>query len=134
VLGRRAAGAVVAFAISIGVASVPSPVLGWSNGVDGPDTYGTHDWILDHALDALGRRADWVCRGAAFRATDDPDTRDGIDHASGTWWHVWDEWRETWGGAPEAVSVWFRRTQRRLDAGRECSRQQGARHHVALRG
>ena len=30
-------------------------------------------------------------------------------------------WGETWGGAPEAVSVWFRRTQRRLDAGRECS-------------
>jgi hypothetical protein len=97
------------------------PAAAWSNGVDGPDTYGTHDWILDHALDALGRRVDWVCRRAAFRATDDPDTRDGIDHASGTWWHVWDEWGETWGGAPEAVSMWFRRTQRRLDAGRECS-------------
>jgi hypothetical protein len=68
------------------------PAAAWSNGVDGPDTYGTHDWILDHALDALGRRVDWVCRRAAFRATDDPDTRDGIDHASGTWWHVWDEW------------------------------------------
>jgi hypothetical protein len=60
-----------------------------------------------------------VCRRAALRATDDPDTKDGIDHASGTWWHVWDEWGETWGGAPEAVRVWFRRTQRRLDAGRE---------------
>ena len=98
-----------------------SPAAAWSNGVDGPNTYGTHDWILDHALDALGRRADWVCRRAALRATDDPDTKDGIDHASGTWWHVWDEWGETWGGAPEAVRVWFRRTQRRLDAGRECS-------------
>lgn len=98
-----------------------SPAVAWSNGVDGPNTYGTHDWILDHALDALGRRADWVCRRTALRATDDPDTKDGIDHASGTWWHVWDEWGETWGGAPEAVRVWFRRAQRRLDAGRECS-------------
>jgi hypothetical protein len=97
------------------------PAAAWSNGGEGANGYGTHDWILDHALDALGRRADWVCRRAALRATDDPDTRDGIDHASGTWWHVWDEWGDTWGGAPEAVSVWFRRTQRRLDAGRECS-------------
>jgi hypothetical protein len=122
VLGRRAARVfVVVVAISIGIASVPSPVLAWSNGVDGPDTYGTHDWILDHALEALDGRADWVCRHAALRATDDPDTEDGIDHASGTWWHVWDEWGETWGGAPEATRVWYRRAQRRLDAGRECS-------------
>jgi hypothetical protein len=92
-----------------------------SNGVDGPNTYGTHDWILDHALDGLGDRADWVCRRAALRATDDPDTVDGIDHASGTWWHVWNEWGDTWGGAPEAVRVWFDRAQRRLEAGRECS-------------
>ena len=32
--------------------------LAWSNGVDGPDGYGTHDWILDHALGALGDRVD----------------------------------------------------------------------------
>ena len=124
VLGRRGTRAVLAFAISIGVATAASPALAWSNGVDGPDTYGTHDWILDHALDALDARADWVCRRAALRATDDPDTEDGIDHASGTWWHVWDEWGETWGGAPEATLVWFKRTQRRLDAGRECSASQ----------
>ncbi len=98
-----------------------SPALAWSNGVDGPNTYGTHDWILDHALDGLGDRAGWVCRRTALRATDDPDTVDGIDHASGTWWHVWDEWGDTWGGAPEAVRVWFGRVQRRLEAGRECS-------------
>jgi hypothetical protein len=122
VFGRRVTRATLACAIALTVsAAVASPAFAWSNGVDGPDTYGTHDWILDHALDALGDRAGWVCRRAALRATDDPDTVDGIDHASGTWWHVWDEWGESWGGAPEAARVWFDRTQTRLEAGRECS-------------
>jgi hypothetical protein len=99
-----------------------APAVAWSNGVDGPNAYFTHDWILDHALDGLGDRAGWVLPArAALRATDDPDTVDGIDHASGTWWHVWDEWGDTWGGAPEAVRVWFGRVQKRLEAGRECS-------------
>jgi hypothetical protein len=68
----------------------------------------------------------------ALRATDDPDTRDGIEYASGTWWHVWDEWGETYGGAPEAVAVWFRRTDRRLDAGSPCraSRALGIMAHL----
>ena len=39
-----------------------------------------------------------------MRATDDPDMLDGIDHASGTWWHVYDQWGVTYGGAPEAGS------------------------------
>jgi hypothetical protein len=55
----------------------------------------------------------------ALRATDDPDCKDGIDHASGTWWHVYDRWGDEWGGADEATRVWFRRTKRRLEAGRE---------------
>jgi hypothetical protein len=122
VLGRRTIRVALACAIALTATGVSaSPVLAWSNGVDGPNAYGTHDWIVDYALEALGNRADWVCGGAALRATDDPDTEDGIDHASGTWWHVWDEWGEARGGAPEAARVWFERTQRRLEAGRECS-------------
>jgi hypothetical protein len=121
VVGRRTTGAALACAVLTATAVGASPALAWSNGLDGPNAYGTHDLILDHALVALGDRADWVCRRAALRATDDPDTEDGIDHASGTWWHVWDEWGETWGGAPEAARVWFERTQRRLDGGKECS-------------
>ena len=110
------------FALSASlVAHGASPALAWSNGVDGPDSYGTHDWVLDKALDALGAKADWVCLHAALKATDDPDTKDGIDHASGTWWHVYDIWGETWGGAPEAAKVWFGRTEDRLAAGRECA-------------
>lgn len=97
----------------------PAPAQAWSNGPNGPDTFGTHDWILQKALDASD--ADWVKRRVALRASDDPDTRDGIDHASGSWWHVYDIWGETWGGAPEAAKVWFNRIQRRLDSGNERS-------------
>lgn len=55
----------------------------------------------------------------ALRATDDPDCVEGIDHASGTWWHVYDRWGDEWGGADEAATVWFRRMKKRLAAGRE---------------
>jgi hypothetical protein len=67
-----------------------------------------------------------------MRATDDPDMVDGIDHASGTWWHVWDEWGSTYGGAPEAVAVWHRRTDRALARGRRCpaSRALGIMAHM----
>lgn len=92
----------------------PSSALAWSNGVDGPNSYGTHDWILDRALQAVGEQADWVRTRAALRATDDPDTRVGIDHASGTWWHVYDRWGETYGGADEAARVWHQRLERRV--------------------
>ena len=87
----------------------------------GPEHHGydVHAHLVDQTR---GKHLATGC--VAGRRSARPTTRtpeDGIDHASGTWWHVWDEWGETWGGAPEAVSVWFGRTQRRLDAGRECS-------------
>ena len=92
----------------------PAPASGWSNGTEGCNSYGTHDWILDQALQAVGEQADWVRTRVALRATDDPDCVDGIDHASGTWWHVYDRWGSEYGGADEAAQVWFRRTKRRL--------------------
>lgn len=111
-----------AFLVAATVLLVPTPAaLAWGNGVDGPNAFGTHDWILNMALSGVAPGDRWVCRRAAFRATDDPDTDDGIDHASGTWWHVWDEWGATYGGAPEAVEVWFERIQNRLRDGRECA-------------
>ncbi len=114
------------------VATSAAPAGAWSNGIDGPDTYGTHDWFLDKAATALGARAGWLRMGVALRATDDPDTRDGLDHASSPWWHVWDEWGSTYGGAPEAVQVWFRRAQRRHEAGRDraASRAVGIMAHM----
>ena len=97
-------------ALVLGLPLVGSrPASAWSNGEHGYDSHGTHDWILDRALGALGPRTEWVCRAKALRASDDPDSVDGLDQASGTWWHVWDEWGSTYGGAPEAVQVWFGR-------------------------
>ena len=96
------------------VSLLADPARAWSNGVDGPNSYGTHDWIIDQALQAVGEQADWVHTRVALRATDDPDTRDGIDHASGTWWHVYDRWGETYGGADEAARVCFQRLERRV--------------------
>jgi hypothetical protein len=109
------------------------PALAWSNGVDGPNSYGTHDWVLDKAIHALGKTADWVCVRRALRATDDPDTVDGIDHASGTWWHVYDIWgSSTYGDAPEAAKVWFEKAKRLHSQGKDCaaSRALGIMSHL----
>jgi hypothetical protein len=96
-----------------------SPAGGWANGPEGCNSFGAHDWILKKVIRAAGKKANWVRVRVALRATDDPDCRDGIDHASGTWWHVYDRWGDEYGGADEATVVWFRRTKRRLEAGRE---------------
>ncbi len=74
-----------------------------------------------------GRARRWVCLRTALRATDDPDVKDGIDHASGTWWHVWDEWGAPYGDAPEAVRSGSadRQPVRRA----EMSREPSPRHH-----
>ena len=112
--------------------SVTIPASGWSNGRGGPNSHGTHDWVLSKALSAPGAKAGWVKKRVALRATDDPDMVDGIDHASGTWWHVWDEWGSTYGGAPEAAEVWFNRarTQYRNGNYRRASRSVGILAHI----
>ena len=110
--------------------SAPTPALAWSNGDDGCNSFGTHDVILAAAL-AFSDET-WVMRRVAMRATDDPDCVDGIDHASGTWWHVYDRWGDTYGGADEAARVWFHRMQDRLEAGNErgASRALGILAHI----
>ena len=104
----------------------------WGNGEHGPNTFGTHDLILREALRISHQRGKWVCLRVALRATDDPDTLDGIDHASETRWHVWDEWGGTYGGAPEAVRVWYQRVQRQLAHDHRCgaSRALGIMSHM----
>ena len=108
------------------------PAAAWSNGQSGPNSFGTHDWVLREGVRLSGRAGSWVCLRTALRATDDPDTRAGIDHASGTWWHVWDEWGARYGGAPEAVAVWFRRVEARRREGDRCgaSRALGLMAHM----
>ena len=110
---------ILGFFLIVSINLAGAPALGWSNGVDGCNSYGTHDWILDQAVQAMGEQASWVRTGVALRATDDPDCKDGIDHASGTWWHVYDRWGDEWGGADEAATVWFRRIKNRIADGNE---------------
>jgi hypothetical protein len=95
----------------------PAPALAWSNG-RGCSDFGTHDWVLQKAIKAAGNKASWVRVRLALRATDDPDCRESMEYAS-KWWHHYGEWGDEWGGADEATAVWFRRTTRRLEAGRE---------------
>jgi hypothetical protein len=116
----------------IGLVAPAGEALAWSNGRSGPNSFGTHDWIVREGVRLAGRRGRWVCLKTAMRASDDPDTKNGIDHASGTWWHVWDEWGSAYGGAPEAVAVWHRRADRKLARGRRCpaSRALGLMAHM----
>lgn len=116
--------------VSYLVVSVP-PAGGWANGTKGCNSFGAHDWILKRAIHASGDEASWIRVRAALRATDDPDCEDGIDHASGTWWHVYDRWGDEYGAADEAARVWLRRTKRRLEDGREraASRALGVMSH-----
>ena len=103
----------------VGLVFASTPAFAWANGTGGCNSYGTHDWILNKAMKAVGDDASWVRVRVALRATDDPDCKDGIDHASGTWWHVYDRWGSEYGGADEATAVWFRRIEKRLEAGKD---------------
>ena len=118
--------------LALGSLTISVDALAWSNGANGPNSFGTHDWVVREGVRLAGRDGRWVCLRIAMRATDDPDIRSGIDHASGTWWHVWDEWGSTYGGAPEAVAVWHRRAERKLVRGRQCpaSRALGLMAHM----
>ncbi|NTU71144.1 MAG: hypothetical protein HGB10_04920 [Coriobacteriia bacterium] len=67
--------AVIATAAVLLVAATSSTAFGWGNG--GPDDwhYGTHDWVLDHAITLAGQGGDWVDVRAALYASDDIDYR-----------------------------------------------------------
>jgi hypothetical protein len=105
----------------------------WSNGVRGPDTFGTHDWVLRAALSRVGDRVPWLCVRTAMRATDDPDTIDGVRYMSSPWWHVYDAWgASTYGNAPRAVAYWHERARREWNADAPCraSRSLGIMAHL----
>jgi len=86
----------------------------WSNGGDGGNGFGTHDWVLYEANRlAESRGYHWLRLGAALRATDDPDTR-----LHDTYHHVYDVWGSTYGDAPERVQELFTQAVRHLRHGR----------------
>jgi zinc dependent phospholipase C len=120
-------------AVAFPLVAAPSPASAWGNdGQEGPaDAFGTHDWILHRALAAVGSDAAWVVRTVALRASDDPDSVDGLSHASEEVWHHYDEWGATHGKAPEATRFWYGRTAALLADGRlrQASRALGITSH-----
>lgn len=70
------ASALFAFVLCLGAGSA----YGWGNGGDldgdgiGDNGYGTHDWIIEHAITLAGSDADWVDMETARLASDDPDS------------------------------------------------------------
>ncbi len=73
--GRRAP--LLSLAIGLlAVAAIASPALGWANGPNDGNGYGTHDWIVSQALKVFGGSPPaWLDVNAALLATDDPDTQ-----------------------------------------------------------
>ena len=70
--------AVLALAILMLVTAMPGTAAAWCNGPDKNGSqgagYGSHDWILDHAIKHAGAGGDWVYKKTALLASDDPDT------------------------------------------------------------
>ncbi len=82
---------------------LPTIALGWANGPNGPDSFGTHDWVLKEATDlAVAQGVSWVDLGVALPKTDDPDT---VFHD--TYYHVYDVWGSPYGNAPRKVAFYY---------------------------
>jgi hypothetical protein len=130
VIGRVVAAALVGLVL---VASVQPPARAWLNGLpQKPNSFGTHDWVLLKAVQALRPKGRWVWLKVALRATDDPDSIRDIPFASDHKWHNWGPYRGTKGRAPKAVRIWYRRTVHHLDQGRrrKASRTLGIMSHL----
>lgn len=78
--------------------------MGWANGPDGGNGFGTHDWLFNRAWKALDG-PDWIKYRMALRATDNPDTifKDFE-------FHVYDRWGAKYGRAPKKVQELFDKT------------------------
>jgi hypothetical protein len=56
------------------VAGAVTPALGWANGGNLGNAYGTHDWLVSQAVKVFGDAPPaWLDLNAALLATDDPD-------------------------------------------------------------
>ena len=56
------------------LAGIVTPALGWANGGNLGNAYGTHDWIVSQAVKVFGDSPPaWFDLNAALLATDDPD-------------------------------------------------------------
>ena len=83
--------------------ALPAAAFGWSNGPGGPNTFGTHDWVLKEANRlAAKKHAGWVRLSVALPRTDNPDT---VFHD--TWYHCYDRWGTHYGNAPKKVAYYY---------------------------
>lgn len=88
---------VVALVVVLSVGSVQS-AFAWGNGGNERNGYGTHDWLLDKAIEAAGEKANWVDVNAALLASDDPDSLDTSKYL-----HVYKEFGRARGGPQQAA-------------------------------
>jgi hypothetical protein len=74
-VGRFAVKPIASLALSaILLAVLSGSALGWCNGGDGGNGYGTHDWIISQALKVFGGSPPaWLEVDTALLASDDPD-------------------------------------------------------------
>lgn len=87
--------------------------VGWRNGGNNGNGFGTHDWILKEAWDVLGRPK-WFNYKAARKVNDNPDTVTK-DFSS----HLYDRWGNKQGGnAPRMVQSLFDEAVESLRKGR----------------
>jgi hypothetical protein len=72
---RRAPLASLALSV-VAFAALTATALGWANGPNEGNGYGTHDWIVGQAVKVFdGSPPAWFDLNAALLATDDPDTQ-----------------------------------------------------------
>ena len=82
---------------------LPAAALAWCNGPNGPNGFGTHDWVLKEANRLAAKKgADWVRLRVALPHTDDPDT---VFHDF--YYHVYDVWGSHYGNAPKKVAAYY---------------------------
>jgi len=104
-------------AVVLAVCLLIPALVGWSNGPDGGDGFGTHDWILSQASRlAVAGGVTWLDWSVAQPVTDDPDM---VLHD--TYHHVYDIWGSTYGDAPTRVQALYDETVQHLRAGDRAS-------------
>ena len=126
---RRAIIVIVAAVALVAVSAAPA--FAWANGGDGGNAYGTHDWVLEHAIKLAGSKASWVDVPTALLASDDPDGTDGTHTATSSLLHVYYDSTYVAQGGPNAAAQHYYRLVTAYKAGnyKEASRQLGLMSH-----
>jgi hypothetical protein len=91
----------------------PALALGWANGPQYGEGFGTHDWVLYHANQSARQQGyNWVDWPTAQSATDDPDMvlRD-------FYYHVYDRTGDPYGDSPKRVAALYRQAVSELRGG-----------------